>query len=100
MTAHVTIETDGKIVEDLGMIDTQEILDVARERYALNENGDPECIDNGSKLIVDTGTASAHSPVGLSLVFSADEFDKFEAHVLALATTAEWPRPDRIELLL
>lgn len=100
MTMHVTIETDGEVVEDLGMLDTREILDVARDRYALDEDGDPECIDNGTKLIVDIGTASAHSPTALNLVFTADDPAEFEAHVLALATDVEWPRPDRIELLL
>jgi hypothetical protein len=100
MTAHVTIVTDGEVVEDLGMLDTQEILDVARDRYALDENGDPECIDNGTMLIVNAGTAGTHSPTSLNFVVSADNPTEFEALVLALATGANWPRPDSIVLML
>lgn len=99
MTAYVTILTDDEVVEDLGMLDTQEILDVARDRYALDQNGNPECIDNGTMLVVDTGTTTGRETT-LDLVFTADDPIEFEAHVLGLATSVEWPRPDRIVLML
>ncbi len=98
MAAHVTVEVNGEVIEDLGMLTNQEIIDEARDRTALDEDSEPICLDEGAALVVEVRHVP-YGPVVNTLHFASDP-RPFVAEVLALNTDAAKPWPDRIVLML
>lgn len=98
MAAHVTIEVNGEVIEDLGMLTNQEIIDEARDRTALGADGEPILIDEGAALVIEVHYVP-HGPIVSTLHFASDP-RQFVADVLALDTVAAKPWPDRIVLML